>query len=227
MKDRENRDRLNGFYTLEEHAQSRQLADAPFLWYGGQEWTYKQTYDNVLKYGTWLKMEHAVKPKEIVTMDMMNSPEFIFLWFAIWSIGAIPAFLNHNLTGDSLLHCVNISTASLLIVGDDLRAFVTQEVVDKLSSADALNPVKVVFMTAETQLRIGKIDGIREPDESRANVKALDAAALIYTSGTTGLPKAANISWRVPTLVPPFLEDFLSWRRSDRIYTVGPLYGCQ
>lgn len=221
--ERERRDRLNAFYILEGNAHSCQLADVTFLWYEGQEWTYKQTYDIVLKYGTWLKNEHGVKPKEIVAMDMMNSPTFIFLWLGIWSIGAIPAFLNYNLTGDSLVHCVNTSTARLLIVGDDLRSVVTQDVVDKLSSSGSgtgTHPVKVIFVTAGTETQIRQIEGVRVPDESRSNVKMHDAAALIYTSGTTGLPKPATIPWRTPNIAPCVLEDFLGWKRSDRMYTV-------
>ncbi|KAI9794234.1 MAG: hypothetical protein M1816_006160 [Peltula sp. TS41687] len=229
MAARERGHRVNVFYTLEEHARSRQLADAVFLWYTGHEWTYKQTYDLVLKYGTWLKTEHGVQPKDIVAIDMLNSADFIFLWFAIWSIGAVPAFLNHNLAGDSLVHCVKTAAPRLLVVDDELRALVTQDVVDQLSSPDALGgtggkPVKVVFLTAETKLHVGRIDGVREPDESRSNVTGLDTAALIYTSGTTGLPKASRIPWRLPNLAPPVIGDSIPWRRSDRMYTCMPLY---
>lgn len=222
---REKQDRLNFFYTLEEHAQSRQLADVTFLWYEGQEWTYKQTYDIVLKYGTWLKTEHGVKPKDIVAMDMMNSSTYIFLWFGIWSVGATPAFINYNLTRDSLTQCVNRSTAKLLLVGDDLRTLVTQDVVDKLGSPDTLgtgkDPVKVVFMTLEIETQISHVEGIREPDECRSNVKGHEPAYLIFTSGTTGLPKPAIVPWRTTNAAPHIVELALGWKRSDRIYTVS------
>ena len=123
----EKKDRLSTFYILEEHAKGK-LANKVFLIYEGKQWTYKETYENALKYGTWLKTKYGVKSKEIVAMDFMNSDKFIFLWFGLWAIGAKPAFINYNLTGKALAHCVNVSTSRLLFVDPQVLENVTQEV---------------------------------------------------------------------------------------------------
>ncbi len=87
-KSLERKDRVNFFYVIEEHALGKSLADHAFIWYEGQSWTYKEVYDIVLKYAAWLKNKCAVAPNEVVALDFMNSPKFVFIWLAIWSLGA-------------------------------------------------------------------------------------------------------------------------------------------
>ncbi|KAF2709587.1 acetyl-CoA synthetase-like protein [Pleomassaria siparia CBS 279.74] len=109
----EKRDELSLFYVLEEHAQSS--PNHPFIICNGKTWTYAQSYEIVLKYGTWLKSRGVVKD-EIVAMDFVNSEIFIWIWLGLWSIGAKPAFINYNLTGKSLIHTIRTSTARLVLV---------------------------------------------------------------------------------------------------------------
>jgi hypothetical protein len=81
---KEKGDRLNAFYVLEEHAKGK-LANNAFLIFEGEKWTYKETYEMALKYGTWFKTRYGIKSKEIVAMDFMNSEKFIFVWFGLWA----------------------------------------------------------------------------------------------------------------------------------------------
>ena len=50
----------------------------------------------------------GIQKGEIVAIDGPNSPEYLMLWFALDGIGAVPSFVNCNLTGQSLLHCVKV-----------------------------------------------------------------------------------------------------------------------
>lgn len=215
---------MNIFYVLEENAQSRKLASQTFLWYQGQEWTYKETYELVLKYGIWLRASHGVMPKDIVAMDMMNSPSFIFVCLGMFSIGAIPALINYNLTGEALMSCVKLSTARLLIVDDEIKNAFTREMREQLGSnalvGDGEGGLRLVFMTPELEQQISDIERVRAPDGTRSGVKISDTAALIYTSGTTGLPKPAIVSWYKPMFMASFTGPFLNWQNRDRIYTV-------
>ena len=110
----ERRDHLNLFYELEACAQSSR-ATHPWIIFQGRTWSYKDAYDIVLRYGTWLKSK-GVEKDEIVAMDFVNSETFIWVWFGLWSIGAKPAFINYNLTGKPLVHTIKTSTARLIIV---------------------------------------------------------------------------------------------------------------
>ncbi|KAI9840101.1 MAG: hypothetical protein M1837_001905 [Sclerophora amabilis] len=218
---RDRRDRLNGFYNLEERAQSG-LAEKPFIHYQGTEWTYKETYEMVLRYGTWLKTRYGVRPKEIVAMDFMNSDNFLFIWLGLWSIGARPAFINYNLSGKPLLHCVRTSTTRLLIVDEAVKSVVSSEVAEELRTLNG--GVEVVFFDSALEAEARTTTGIREPDATRSGVQTQDMAILIYTSGTTGLPKPAIVSWNKVNFPPRFVFRFLKWGKEDRMYTCMPLY---
>lgn len=49
-----------------------------------------------------------VKEGEIVALDGGNTPEYLVLWYALEGIGAVPSFVNNNLTGKSLIHCIAV-----------------------------------------------------------------------------------------------------------------------
>ena len=47
-----------------------------------------------------------------------NSPEFAITWLAVLKMGAVIACINHNLRGNSLLHCLKVATGKLCIFQD-------------------------------------------------------------------------------------------------------------
>ena len=193
--------RGNMFYKLEEHALSSKLANKAFIAIPPhipkdytqdqlkplkcQEWTYKDTYDIVLKYAAWLKQEHGIRKDDIVALDCGNNPLFIFLWFAIWSLGARPAFINTSLRGDALLHCIKTSSACLFLVDGGLHDVLSEKVVSALptGSKDGA-PVATSLLDKELQHRVSRMPGFRAEDNERLN-DPLDMAMLIFTSGTT------------------------------------------
>lgn len=219
----EKRDRVNLFYYLEKHATSRNTASRSFIVFNGKEWTFKEVYDIVLKYGTWLKKTFAIAPGDVVAIDFMNSPQFLFIWLALWSLGACPAFINYNLTGNPLLHCIKTSTTRVVLVDENSKAQFTPEVLEavaSLNSRDGKGPVEVVFFSEALEQQILAEDGRREPDSVRSGVQAIDMACLMFTSGTTGLPKAAIVSWYKCT-VGGIFASIVMMKPSDRFYSVG------
>lgn len=221
----ERNDKINVWYTLENHAKSKKNARVAFIVYEGREWTYKEVYDVVLQYATWMKSKYSIAPGEVVAMDFMNSAEFIFLQLAIWSLGARPAFINYNLTGKPLLHCLKTSTARVVFVDEDVRSQFSQDVKDELGSAsfrDGQGAMEVIVLDLWMRQEIQKTEGVREPDDVRAGMKGRDMSSLIYTSGTTGLPKPGIIVWSKNYVGGIFCTEWLGLKRSDRFYTVSP-----
>ncbi|KAL8970960.1 MAG: hypothetical protein Q9183_001277 [Haloplaca sp. 2 TL-2023] len=217
----ERRDRVNLFYKLEEHAFAKSTANHLFLIYEGKSWTFREVYDIVLKYGTWLKTRYHIAPKEIVAMDFMNRPEMLFLWLGIWSIGAYPAMVNYNLRSVGI-------PGPFLSHGATLNPPKTSEVDDTLSSPnfrDGKGPMeRVQFNDTVASEIVSTINGVREPDSCRSGDPIYHLAALMYTSGTTGHPKAAVVSWGKITMGGGYLAGMLSLGKSDRYYTCMPLY---
>jgi acyl-CoA synthetase (AMP-forming)/AMP-acid ligase II len=223
-KYRELRDRVSMFYVLENHALNSAQADKIFMIYEGREYSYKQTYDTVLKYGQWLKTKHNVQPRDIVALDFMNGDHYIFLWWGLWSIGAQPACLNYNLTGNALIHCVRTATSALLLVENEIAPAITDEVRSTITAPGFLKSggsTKIQIFTPDVVAEILASPSIREPDSAREGRILSDMAMLIYTSGTTGLPKPAVVSWQKVQLVTGFVNSWLGMRVDDRLYTVS------
>ena len=230
----EKRDNLNVFYVLEEHANSPKTANHTFLIYQAQSWTFKQTYETVLRYAGWLHNTYQIEPKEIIAIDFMNCPQFLFLTLALWSLGATPAFINYNLTGTPLIHCVRVSTARLLFVDPEIRSAVTSEVLSALTSPTFRSgisggPTEVVFLEKGLQTSLPYHPSYRAPNEIRSAETGKHRALLIYTSGTTGLPKPANVAWSKVIIGSGFASHWLDLRpctssNPDRFYTCMPMY---
>lgn len=66
-------------------------------------------------------------------MMMDNGLDFILVYLALVKIAAIPAFINTNLTGDSLLHCVKVVNAKGFVF-DCKYAPTISQVKEKLDS---------------------------------------------------------------------------------------------
>ncbi|KAI9376684.1 hypothetical protein BJX61DRAFT_530689 [Aspergillus egyptiacus] len=221
------RDTLNLFYTLENHALDPTSKDRPFIVYNGRTWTFHETYMLALRYGTWFKKVHGIKPREIVALNMMNSSTFLFIWLGLWSIGAVPAFINYNLSGKPLTHSIRTSTARLLIVDEDVRSSFGPEEMAAFASPDFREDggsIEVIFHTPEIETQILQTEAIREDDKARGGVELRDMAILIYTSGTTGLPKPAIVSWRKCWAGSVFVSTFIELAKDDRAFTCMPLY---
>lgn len=184
---------------------------------------FQEAYLTAMRYGTWLKTVHGVKPKDIVAIDFMNSSTFIFLMLGLWSIGAVPALINYNLTGKPLTHSVRVSTAKLLIVDEELRRNFTPELMETFATPgfrEEKGAVDVLFFTPDVEEQVLKTPALREEDNVRDNVELRDLAVLIYTSGTTGLPKPAIVSWLKCWLGSVFSGNWLKLSKDDRFFTV-------
>ena len=175
---RSRRDRLSQFYVLEELARAEDSAGRPLLIFEGKSYTYAEVYMTALRYGTWLRERHGVKAGDIVAMDLQNSDVFVFCWLGLWSIGSKPAFINYNLTGQSLTHCVRAAMTRLILVDVAVAASVGDDV------REALPSVEFVILAPHVEAEILATDPVRCPDRDRTEDEGANMAMLVYTSGT-------------------------------------------
>ncbi|KAF2641676.1 acetyl-CoA synthetase-like protein [Massarina eburnea CBS 473.64] len=237
----ERSDDINLFYTLEKHAKSSVNRQRPFLIYRGETWSYAEAYENVLKYGTWLKTK-GVQKEDVVAIDFVNSDIFVWLWLGLWSIGAKPAFINYNSTGAPLVHTIRTSTARLVLADENGRSKLREEVLaehgfvpidtpaqgqaryDFSSDPGQRRRLEIIFFDKRLENYILSLKPVRQPNSERARQNITSLAMLIYTSGTTGLPKPAIISWGKANGGGRLVHKWIPVKNTDVMYTAMPLY---
>ncbi|RVX70012.1 hypothetical protein B0A52_06183 [Exophiala mesophila] len=228
---------INSFYLLEQYANDPRIQDQLFIIYEGQTWTFRQSYEVTLRYAAYLDQQHTIQKGDIVAIDFINSPQFIFLTFAIWSLGASPALINYNLVGEAFLHSVRVSTARVVIVDPEVAPHVlTEEAKSTLHAADFrggddIRPLQTVVWSPELQNRLESTNSpmFRAPNEQRSGATPRSLSVLIFTSGTTGMPKAAVVTWARKIQSSVLTANWISLqsvttKRPDRYYVPMPLY---
>jgi acyl-CoA synthetase (AMP-forming)/AMP-acid ligase II len=179
---------------------------------------------------------------------MYNSPEFLFIWLGLLSIGAAPALINYNLASGALLHCVRISRTNILVYDS------APDCVSRIeASAKQLREagVEPIVLSGELKDKIAKNPVTRPTTDCFENTSKVLSLALMYTrfvipvlclrcpwgvkleltcvtvSGTTGMPKASPMSVARNYMAASMYPKTFGQERGpqgDRSYYCIPLY---
>lgn len=168
----------------------------------------------------------GLKKGDCVALFMHNRPEFIAFWVGMAKIGVITALLNYNVRGKPLAHSIAISSAKVIVTGNEVA-----DGVEEISSTLKAENVKVfnwgekaVSFATHLNPVVAKLADTRPPRSTRAGLSMSDKALLIYTSGTTGLPKAATITNLRFFLAGLGFKASFEITQRDVIYCCLPLY---
>ncbi len=167
---------------------------------------------------------------DVVSLVMENRIEFLAVTVALNKLGATAGFINTNLRGRPLTHCITVTESKKCVFGEEL--------------APALAEVKSELPLAEGQDYLFVPDGGQAAAPNwAADLDAESAAAstdnplttaentlgdtamYLFTSGTTGLPKAAVLSNRRYLASAAMSHKAgLKCTENDRLYICLPLY---
>lgn len=216
------KDRGNPWFILLETV--KQYPEMTSLWTRERSYTYHELQNLVCQYAHFY-LSQGVKKGDLVALYLQNGVEYIVAWVALWSIGCAPAAINYNLTGDALLHCLKISTSTLLLVDEDAgcRARV-EECRDAIIGNLGMKPM---ILDGSFKAHISTFSTALPPKELSKHVTGDFPAILLYTSGTTGMPKgcAYTMSRFFTTLyILPALMNDRTGPGGDRWYNCMPLY---
>ncbi|KAI9641958.1 hypothetical protein NHQ30_009827 [Ciborinia camelliae] len=181
--------RLCLYYLFEDSVKAHPNREC--LWSREECYTWAESYDRVNQYGQWY-LSQGVKPGDLVAFYLQNSPDFLFAWLGLWSIGAAPAMINHNLAGQALIHCIKVPKAKLLLVDDDLE--LRDRIEAEKTTLEGEVGIRIVVLDSSTLSEIRSVKAERPEDIYREGVKGNSSLGLLYTSGTTGLPKGCNFA---------------------------------
>ncbi|KAI0848486.1 fatty acid transporter [Daldinia vernicosa] len=203
------------YHTFEDRANTP-MGDLTFLIFEDREWTFRQFYQALQPVGNWLLKDLGIKKGEMVALNGVNSPEYILLWLALEGIGATVAFINYNLTAESLVHCVKLSGARYMLADSDVRHLISP-VEEELTSAG----IQTVYYSPSSISALTDTEPL--PASRREDIKPTDIASLIYTSGTTGKPKGTVVT-RARYVLLKQAGGRLGLKPGVRLYTCLPLY---
>jgi acyl-CoA synthetase (AMP-forming)/AMP-acid ligase II len=173
-------------------AQAQRLPNELAIWYRPSPdqpaitYTYKEMYDNCCRWARFLEDE-GVRPGELMSCYIINSPEYMFNMVGSWAIGSAPAMINYNLGGDSLVHCLKVAGSKTVIVDGDTGC---RERVEAVRGKIEAEGMKIVILDDATKAAIYSRAHDRPPNTYRDGVTGVFPVFIFYTSGTTGFPKA-------------------------------------
>ena len=177
----------------------------------------------------------GVERGDRVSLLLFNGPDFVWPYFAIWSLGAVACPINTGLKGEEIAYVVDHAEATVLIVDRRLLP----EVEGIRAGLPHLRHVVVVDVApaggAATADPAGAAVGIvelaplvvaAEPSlpKSTGEIDLDDPAQIIYTSGTTGKPKGVVLTQRNFLRDAEFIAGWHGLTGVDRAMCILPLF---
>ncbi|XP_077862356.1 LOW QUALITY PROTEIN: long-chain fatty acid transport protein 6-like [Saccoglossus kowalevskii] len=159
---------------------------------------------------------NQVKTGDTMAHFMYNEPAFIWTWLGCAKLGVKSAFINYNLRDKSLVHCINLSKANILVIGEgsDLKTAIA-DVVPQLNNQQ----LEIWMIGDKPELENDTVTTFRSVNEEIADASENP----ISSHARHGLPKAARVSHYRLTLASFVLTPF-GLQSDDRIYLALPLY---
>lgn len=134
-----------------------------------------------------LLLSREIKPGTKIALLLMNSLEWLPIYFGILKAGCVVVPLNYRYSSSEIKYCVDLSDAELLIFGDEFNSRI-DEIKDDMTN------IKFFFHVgkdrpdyAEDCIRLAYFCSKTAPP---VKLEKKEIAAIYYSSGTTGFPKA-------------------------------------
>lgn len=192
------------------------------LVYPGGSLTYAQ-FDRRVSQLARALTQSGVSPGDRIAVLLLNSLEFMELYFAAMRLGAVFVPLNFRLARDEIAYAIGHSGARLLVT----QASFESTVKGLSDEVDGLEAISTVAHDAEglasypgiSSMGSGEVPRFPDADASLDTVQRI-----VYTSGTTSRPKAAMLThaqvlWGASTRAIDY-----DLGRSDVTVAAGPLY---
>ena len=103
----------------------------------------------------------------------------LFAWMGLWAIGCAPALINYNLAKESLVHCVKISEAKLMLVDEDAEC--QERISSERSRLEGELGVGIETLSQELKSEIAMLSASKPSNGYRDKVSFSSPGMLLYT----------------------------------------------
>jgi len=156
-----------------------------------QEITFRKLAEECFRLASGL-LSLGIKKGDKVAIYLLNEPEYIYSYLAIWVAGATAVPLDYMLTEDELVSCISHSEAKVLIARP-------KPVVSLAEIKESCQGLKhIIAIPAHQEATCSFEELIKNNNEAIPNIDIQDKdhAIIFYTSGTTGKPKGVLINYQ-------------------------------
>jgi len=182
---------------------------------GQREISYAQLQQMVEKYRNYF-YHKGIRAGEHVGLLAKNSPEYVYSYMAVASLGAVVVPINFQLVVREIAYIVqdakmkHLITMAPLDLVPELLNYHYQQKVTQLIISD---------ICAEVAIREYAAAPVAE-------IAPENICVIIYTSGTTGKPKGAMLTHKNLVSNAKALNEILPMTPQDRVLCVLPMYHC-
>ena len=194
---------------LKQHATS--TPDALAIAFEGNEWSYRELYNNAQKIAAYLQQQGFQKG-DIVAQYMLNSDLFMAVYYGVQLAGLTIMPVNTKLAPPEVEYIFTHSEAKLLFFDEKIEQTL-------VNSTHSFNE----------KITVAKIHEILNGEVAEFTTLALDTndtAVVMYTSGTTGKPKGVQLSHRNVYETAEIWSESMKMTSEDRMYICTPLFHC-
>lgn len=194
---------------LKQHATS--TPDALAIAFEGNEWSYRELYNNAQKIAAYLQQQGFQKG-DIVAQYMLNSDLFMAVYYGVQLAGLTIMPVNTKLAPPEVEYIFTHSEAKLLFFDEKIEQTL-------VNSTHSFNE----------KITVAKIHEILNGEVAEFTTLALDTndtAVVMYTSGTTGKPKGVQLSHRNVYETAEIWSESMKMKNEDRMYICTPLFHC-
>ena len=175
-----------------------------------------------MRYAGAVFHEMGIQPGDRVVLIMNNSSDFVCIWLALMSMGAVSVLINPELTGPFLNHQIKLAEASAIVTD----ASCLESVRTAAQDTSGTRPIVVVGgddKSAHAGTLRWSWQGAGATPVHLPEPKASDMACIMYTSGTSGPSKAVLMPHAHCALFGIGMIQASCTEDNDRYYIVLPL----
>jgi len=134
----------------------------------------------------------GVKKNDKIAILMMNSLEWLPVYFGILKAGALAVPLNYRYTADEIRYCLELSDSSMLVFGEEFIGRI-EEILPQIQNVRLFFATSVTCKAApsfsEDLFEMADGNSVTKPAVA-STLTDQDYGAIYFSSGTTGFPKA-------------------------------------